>query len=206
MRPLPIAIVGSHAGTNMQAIVDACEAGRLPVRVAVVVSNNSRSGVAERAVRHGLPFVHISALTHPGEGAADRAMAEVMAEHGAELVVLAGYMKKLGPATLKRFAGRILNTHPALLPKFGGQGMYGDRVHAAVIAARETESGPTVHVVDGDYDTGPVLTQVRVPVLPDDTVETLSERVKDAERPLLVQTIGRVATGELELPTLMSLR
>lgn len=200
MRRLPIAIVGSHTGTNMQAIVDACEAGDLPVRVVVVISNNSRSGVAERAARHGLPFVHVSSATHPSSEAADRAMADALSEHGAELVVLAGYMKKLGPETLKRFAGRILNTHPALLPKFGGQGMYGDRVHAAVIEARENESGSTVHVVDGEYDTGPVLTQARVPVLPDDTVETLSERVKAAERPLLVETIGKVATGELELP------
>jgi phosphoribosylglycinamide formyltransferase-1 len=192
MGKLALGIVGSHTGTNMQAIVDACSAGRLDAQVAVVVSNNGKSGVAERAARHGLPFVHISSVTHPDPDLGDRALADALSERGAELVVLAGYMKKLGPATLERFRRRIINTHPALLPKYGGHGMYGDHVHRAVLDAGETETGVSVHFVDGDYDTGPVIAQARVPVLPGDTVETLSERVKARERNLLVETIAQL--------------
>ena len=102
-------------------------------------------------------------------------------------------MKRLGPKTLERFRNRIINTHPALLPKFGGQGYYGRRVHEAVIAAGVSESGATVHLVDGDYDTGPILAQVQVPVRPDDTVATLEERVQEAERKLIVTTLTELA-------------
>ena len=99
-------------------------------------------------------------------------------------------MKKLGPNTLEAFSGRIINTHPALLPKFGGKGYYGRKVHEAVLAAGETESGATVHLVDTDYDTGPALSQVRVPVMADDTIDKLEERVKHAEQKLLVDTLA----------------
>ena len=99
----------------------------------------------------------------------------------------------LARTVLRRYRNRILNTHPALLPNFGGQGYYGSKIHAAVIKAGETETGATVHLVDSDYDTGPILAQVRVPVLPDDTAEVLEERVKEAERKVLVSTLGELA-------------
>jgi phosphoribosylglycinamide formyltransferase-1 len=109
-------------------------------------------------------------------------------------------MKKLGPMLLERFHNRIINTHPALLPKFGGQGFYGRRVHQAVLDAGEQETGATVHLVEADYDSGPILSQVRIAVRPTDTVEELEERVKTAERKLLIATLQelaprRMATG-----------
>ena len=116
-----------------------------------------------------------------------------------DVVVLAGYMKMLGPAVLSRYDGQVLNVHPALLPKFGGKGMYGRRVHEAVLAAGESVTGATVHVVDAEYDLGPVVAQREVPVLPDDTVESLSARVLEREHELLVQTLRKVATGEIDL-------
>jgi phosphoribosylglycinamide formyltransferase-1 len=201
MSAMKIGTLASHEGTTLQAVIDACEVGQIKATPAVVISNNSKSGAARRAVSHSIPFYHLSGKTHPEPGELDRAICQALEEHEVDLVLLAGYMKKLGPLTLKRFEGRVINTHPALLPKFGGQGMYGDRVYEAVLAAGETVTGVSVHVVDAEYDTGPVVTQREVPVLPDDDVESLSERVKAQEKPLLLETIRRLADGEIKLPT-----
>lgn len=199
-RVLDLGVLASHEGTTLQAVLDACSREEIPARVRVVISNNSGSGALRRARQAGVDAVHISNRTHGGPGFADQAVAEALAERGVKLVVLAGYMRKLGPATLSAFAGRILNTHPALLPKFGGQGMYGMHVHEAVIAAHERVSGPTVHWVDANYDSGPVLAQSVVEVEPDDTPETLAGRVQQRERALLVAVIGELARGERPLP------
>jgi len=189
-----IAALASHGGSILQAVIDACESGALDARVSLVISNNSRSGAMDRARAHHIPVAHLSSQTHPDPAELDDAIEKALLGSGADWVLLTGYMKKLGPRTLERFRNRILNTHPALLPKFGGQGFYGRKVHAAVIAAGETESGATVHLVDGDYDTGPVLAQVRVPVRPGDTAEILEERVKEAERKLVVTTLEELAS------------
>ena len=109
-------------------------------------------------------------------------------------------MKRIGPCTLARFAGRIINTHPALLPKFGGTGMYGQRVHEAVLAAGETETGVSIHLVDPEYDTGPVIAQCRVPVEPGDTADSLAARVVEREHEFLVDTIAAIAEGRIHLP------
>jgi phosphoribosylglycinamide formyltransferase-1 len=190
-----IAVLASHEGTTLQAVLDACAAGRIPARVVLVISNNSDSGALRRARAAGVTALHLSGATHPGAQALDRAIRDALRESRADLVLLAGYMKRLGPITLESFHGRILNTHPALLPKFGGQGMYGMHVHQAVLAARERTSGATVHFVDANYDSGPVLAQVTVQVAPDDTPATLAARVQEAERALLVQTLGDLASG-----------
>lgn len=191
-----IAVLASHAGTVLQAIIDGCAGGTLAADVCLIISNNSGSGAAARAERHRIPFLHLSGQTHPEPAALDAAIVEALAQHRADIVFLAGYMKKLGPRTLSQYRGRILNTHPALLPKFGGQGMYGARVHAAVLAAGEPVTGVSVHHVEGEYDTGPVLAQCEVPVLPGDDVETLSARVQTRERQFVVETLDRIARGE----------
>ncbi len=183
----------------MQALFDACAAGELPARVAVVISNNGGSGALRRAREAGAAALHLSGKTHPGPGELDGAIAAALSAHGVGLVMLAGYMKKLEPVVLSRYRGRILNTHPSLLPKFGGHGMYGMHVHEAVVAAGETESGPTVHLVDEEYDTGRVLAQAKVQVLPNDTPQALAERVQARERRLIVEVMGQVARGELRL-------
>ena len=198
-RRLRLGILASHAGTTMQAIIDACLQGRIHADVSVVIGNNSRSGALARAQVHGIPTAHLSGVTHPNADARDRAILETLTCHHVDVVALAGYMKRLGPLVLSRYKGRLLNTHPALLPKFGGQGMYGDRVHEAVLAAGERISGATVHLVEGDYDTGPVLSQVKVPVLVGDTLEALRERVQAAERAHYVKVLERIASGEIEL-------
>src|SRR5262245_11476510 len=194
-----IGVLASHEGTTLQSVLDACDDGRIAGRVAVVVSNNSGSGALRRARQAGVTAAHLSSATHPDPDALDLAIRNALAAASVDLVFLAGYMKKLGPATIEAFSGRILNTHPALLPKFGGQGMYGDRVFEAVIEAGETESGVSIHLVDADFDAGRVVRQCTVPVFPGDSSETLKARVRMREREFVVETLADIARGALAL-------
>jgi phosphoribosylglycinamide formyltransferase-1 len=185
-----LSLVGSGAGSTVAAILDAVAAGRIAADPALVVSNNSGAGVLEIAARHGVPTAHLSGATHPSPDDLDAAFLAVLDEAGTDLVVLAGYMKLLGPRVLAAYAGRVVNVHPALLPAYGGRGMYGDRVHAAVLADGASVSGASVHVVTAEYDEGPVLARVEVPVLPGDDVESLRTRVQVAEKALLVEWLA----------------
>jgi phosphoribosylglycinamide formyltransferase 1 len=182
----------------MQAIIDACVAGHLDAVPCVVISNNSEAVALGRARTAGIPRYHISGKTHPEERE-DQAILRTLRAHAVDTVILAGYMKRLGPLTLDAYRGRILNIHPALLPKFGGRGMYGKRVHEAVLKAGETVTGVTVHVVDELYDHGRILAQCEVPVLAGDTVEPLAERVLRQEHRLYADTLRRIAAGEITL-------
>jgi phosphoribosylglycinamide formyltransferase 1 len=195
-----IGVLASHEGTTLQAVIDACAVGKLRAQVAVVISNNSESGAIRRARAAGIAAHHLSSGTHPDPEALDAAICDALVAHDVDIVVLAGYMKKLGAPTLARFRGRVLNTHPALLPKFGGQGMYGLHVHRAVLAARETTTGASVHVVDESYDTGPVIAQCQVPIAPGDTPEGLAARVQEQERRLLVDVLDAISDGRITLP------
>ncbi|HEY1899893.1 MAG TPA: phosphoribosylglycinamide formyltransferase [Steroidobacteraceae bacterium] len=195
-----IVVLASGEGTTLQAVLDACAEGRLPARVAGVISNNGAAGALRRAREAGVPTRHLSAATAGGPAAADQALRDALTELGAEWVLLAGYMKRLGPLTLAAYGGRIINTHPALLPEFGGQGMFGMHVHRAVLAAGRPWSGASVHWVDENYDTGAVIAQVRVPVEPGDCAESLAARVQAAERRLLIQVLTAAASGSLKLP------
>lgn len=197
--PVALGILASHGGTNLQAIIDACRAGTLDAEVRVVISNNSRAFALERARRASIPAVHLSAVTNPNADDLDRAITDTLKRRGVSLVILAGYMKLLGPRALCEYRNRVLNVHPSLLPKFGGRGMYGERVHAAVLAAGERESGVTVHIVDERYDHGPIVAQATVPALPGDSPESLAARVLEREHSLYPQTIQRIATGEIDL-------
>ena len=197
---LKLGFLASHTGSNMQAIIDACQAGTLAAEPCVVISNNSQSGARARARQRqeNIAAYHLSAQTH-GE-ALGGAILAAMQRHGVEVICLAGYMKKLGAEVLAAYEGRILNIHPSLLPKFGGQGMYGMRVHEAVLAAGERESGATIHLVDEEYDHGRVLAQEKVPVQAGDTPEALQKRVLAAEHRLYAATLARIAAGEIPIP------
>lgn len=193
MPPLRIAVLASGEGLTLQALLDAIAAGVLHAEIAVVVSNNADAGALRRARAAGIAAVHVGATAHAAADALDAALTQALQASGAALVVTAGYMKRLGPRVMAAFHRRMLNVHPSLLPKYGGQGMYDRHVHAAVLAAGERESGASVHFVEGDYDSGPIVAQARVPVLPDDTVETLAARVKVRERQLLVEVLDAYA-------------
>ncbi|WAC21296.1 phosphoribosylglycinamide formyltransferase [Luteolibacter sp. SL250] len=196
---MKIAILASHGGSNMQAVLDAIACGRLGMEPSIIISNNRKAYALERAAAAGIPHRVLNGTTHPEPADLDQAILAALRESGTDIVLLAGYMKKLGPATLSHFDGRIVNIHPSLLPKFGGQGMYGSRVHEAVLASSETETGVTIHLVDGAYDEGRILAQTPVPVLPEDTVETLAARVLEREHRFLVETLVRVSKGEIPL-------
>ena len=196
---LRIGVLASHEGTTLQSIIDACVAGRVNGRVVAVISNNSGSGAMRRAAAAGIETFHLSSATHPDADDLDAAICDVLQRARVDVVFLAGYMKRLGPRTLAAFPSRILNTHPALLPKFGGHGMYGDRVFEAVLAAGESESGASVHLVDAEYDTGAIVRQERVSVLAGDPVESLKARVQACEREAVVKTLSAIANGELVL-------
>ena len=195
-----LGFLASHNGSNMQAVIDACRSGRLTASPAVVISNNRDSGALERARNEKIPRFHLSGRIHPDPEDLDREIVDVLLEHDVNLVLLAGYMKKIGPVTLATFPGHILNIHPGLLPEYGGQGMYGRRVHEAVLAAGARETGATVHVVDAIYDNGPVLAQRKVSVKKTDTADTLARRVLAVEHELYVDTIDRIIRGEIKLP------
>ena len=192
-----IGVLASHEGTTLQAVLDACAEGRISGRVAVVISNNGGARALERARQAGVVAVHLSSHTHADADALDAAIRDALKLANVDLVFLAGYMKQLGPRVLTEFQGRILNTHPAVLPKFGGKGMHGDRVFEAVLDAGEAETGISIHHVEAQYDTGAPIAQCRVPVFREDSVETLKARVRDQEKRFVVDTLAAIAAGRL---------
>lgn len=195
-RPARLAVLASHGGSTLQGIIDACAGGELRARVVLVISNNSGSGALARAKAAGIEGQHISSAVHTGASSEDAAIANALTTASPDWVVLAGYMKQLQPETLGQWQQRMINTHPALLPKHGGRGCYGDRVHAAVLEAREPLTGVTVHRVSEGYDRGNILAQAAVPVeVGRDSIETLRSRLQAVERGLLIWTLGHCIAG-----------
>ena len=176
----------------MQAVVDACAEGRIRVQPAVLISNNRSARALQRAAAAGFPGFCLNADTHPEPEVLDRAMLDVLRGHQVDLVVLTGYLKKVGPETLAAFRRRMINIHPSLLPRYAGRGMYGLGVHEAVLAAGDAVTGVTIHFVEAEYDQGAVIAQRTVPVDPDDTPESLAARVLSVEHELLVETVGTI--------------
>jgi phosphoribosylglycinamide formyltransferase-1 len=179
-------------------MADAIAGGALAAEARLLVSNKKDCAAFAWADAKAVPRLCIP--TVPDPEAADERLAEALAAHGVELIVLSGYLRRLGPKTLGRYAGRILNIHPGPLPQFGGEGMYGARVHQAVIAAGVPQSAIVVHAVDEIYDHGPELARRSVPVLAGDTAEALEARVKALEPGFFVETLARIAAGDLPLP------
>jgi phosphoribosylglycinamide formyltransferase-1 len=188
------AVFGSGRGSNFQAILTAIDQGTVhDVTISLVLSNNSTSGILDIARAHHIPAMQFSQRSFSTEGEYVDALLGLLGRYGIDCILLAGYMKQVPPEVVARYRGRILNIHPALLPKFGGPGMYGMRVHEAVLAAGERESGATVHFVDEEYDHGAILLQDRVPVLPGDTPEQLAARVLKVEHRLFPQAVNLLA-------------
>lgn len=187
-----LGVLASGRGSNLQAILAAIDRGDLHASVVVVISNNSGSGALALARAAGIAALHISSRTHDDP---DAAILAAMRERNVDLLVFAGWMKKLDARVVAAFEGRAVNIHPAPLPRFGGQGMWGHHVHEAVLASGVKESGPTVHLVTAEYDEGPVLAHRPVPVLPDDTPDTLAARVLQAEHDLYWRAIADLIAG-----------
>jgi len=197
-RPLKLGFLASGNGSSAEAIVRAIAAGELAAEARLLVSNKRDAAALDWARSRGVASLCIPTISDPA--AADAHLAEAMADHGVELVVLSGYLRRLGPQVLTRYAGRILNIHPGPLPEFGGEGMYGARVHQAVLASGRAESAIVIHVVDEEYDHGPELARRAVPITSEDTPKSLEDRVKAAEPAFFVETLQRIASGALRLP------
>ncbi|CCE23045.1 phosphoribosylglycinamide formyltransferase [Methylotuvimicrobium alcaliphilum] len=190
---MKISFLASHGGSSARKIIETIEQGGLPgFEIGILITNNKDSAIYDWCLTHGIEVFHISSKTHSDNE--DQAIKKALQSAGTELIVLSGYMKKIGPQTLSAYSGKILNIHPSLLPKFGGRGMYGDFVHAAVLEAGETVSGATVHFVTDAYDEGPLLLQKEVPVLSGDTVESLGQRVRAIEGDLYINALKRLLT------------
>jgi phosphoribosylglycinamide formyltransferase-1 len=172
-----IGVFASGRGSNFQAILDAVDQRVLTVSVSLLICNKSDAGALEIARARNIPAVHLSQKQFPDEPSFAAAMLQHLKERNVQLIALAGYLKKIPTIVVREYRNRILNIHPALLPSFGGHGMYGHFVHEAVLASGAKFSGATVHLVDEEYDRGPIVMQKVVPVEEGDTPETLAARV-----------------------------
>lgn len=187
---LKLAVFISGGGTNLQALIDACRSGSIGAEIKAVISNNSKAYGLQRAKNAGIDTFHISKVKYPDGDKLASVTLKVMEQFEIDLIVLAGYMKLLPAVIVKKYHGRIINIHPALLPKYGGKGMYGINVHKAVIESGDRYSGATVHLVDEHYDKGVILIQRRVPVKDDDTPESLAARVLEIEHKILPMAVS----------------
>ncbi len=191
---LNVAVFGSGRGSNFQSILTALQQGRIrDVAIRLVISNSSSAGILEIARTHCIPAFHVSQKQFSSDEAFVNALLALLRDHQVNFIALAGYMKRVPTPVVGAYRGRIVNIHPALLPKFGGSGMYGTHVHEAVLAAGETESGATVHYVDEEYDHGAIILQKRVPVMAGDTPATLAARVLVVEHEIYPEALRRLA-------------
>ena len=191
---LTIAVLASGGGSNLQAIIDAIEAGRLGCKVAVVISDKAEAGALVRATKHNIQTEVITKADYPTREDYDKELTRVLKGYNVELVVLAGFMRILSPVMIDAFPMKIINIHPALLPSFPGL-----NVQKAAIEAGVKFSGCTVHFVDSGVDTGPIIIQAVVPVLDNDTIEALSERILKEEHRIYPEAVRLIAEGRLEI-------
>lgn len=200
--PLPIAVMvsGTGRGSNLGALLAACESGEIAGRIAVVIGTRADSPALERARATSVPTVVISPRKYENDEAGyGETLLRALTRREVGLICLAGYTRKLPPAVVAAYRERIMNIHPALLPLFGGKGMYKDHVHRAVLESGMKVSGCTVHLVDEQYDTGPIVVQRTVPVFDSDTPETLAARILPEEHRAYVRAVQLFADGRLRV-------
>ncbi len=198
--PLHLAVFASGSGSNLEAILQAIEDGSLVnVTVVTVISNKKEARALTRAQSRNIPTAVLSPADFVSESDYLHALEAVLHEHNVNFIALAGYLKKIPLQLVKKFNGRMLNIHPSLLPAFGGPGMYGSKIHAAAITRGVRWSGVTVHFVDEDYDTGPILLQKPVPVHQSDTPETLAQRVLAMEHHIYPEALRLFAEGRVTI-------
>jgi phosphoribosylglycinamide formyltransferase 1 len=198
-RVLPVSFLVSGEGTTLEAIAETIAGGHLAARIALVVADRPYVPAIEKARRRGLATTVIPTRGVP-EPDWTRRLSAALRDHGTELVVLAGYLSILPRSWVADWRGRVINVHPSLLPRYGGKGMYGPKVHAAVLAAGERETGATVHLVTEAVDAGPALLQARIPIEVGDTPERLRRRLHPLEVQLLTEVVRHFADGSWPLP------
>lgn len=191
-----LAFLASHNGSSALAITLACKAGKLPATPVLLIASNAKANALNWAIDEGLKT---SVINSSENSDMDQAIADSLKDNQIDLVVCSGYMKLIGPKTITAIQGKILNVHPALLPKHGGKGMYGRFVHQAVFDQKDAETGVTIHLVDGEYDHGKIIAQKKVPVASTDTVEDIENNVKTAEPDFYIETLQKILSGGITL-------
>ncbi len=194
-----IGFLASHNGSSARAITKACDEGILNASPVLLISNNADCAAFEWAKEFRLKTYCLNEKLMRGLENLDHEISNILQDHQIDLVVCSGYMKLIGPQTIRTMKGHILNVHPALLPKYGGQGMYGRKVHEAVKAAGDTQTGITIHLVDGEYDQGRIIAQNRLPVRSNDSAADIEARVKAAEPDFYIDTLRKIIEGHLTL-------
>jgi len=194
---IKIAVLVSGNGTNLQSIIDACKSGDVPGKVVLVVSSNKEAYALERARKEGIESVAVEREKFDSDENYSKEIMKYIDEKDTDLICLAGFLKKLDKVLIDKYRNRIMNIHPALLPKYGGKGMYGLKVHAAVLESGDEYTGCTVHFVDEIYDHGPVILQEMIPVEKEDTPEVLAQKVLEIEHRLYPEAIKLFESGEI---------
>lgn len=194
-----IAFLASYNGSSAHAITDACLNGDLIAAPTLLITNNAKAKALEWAENKGLRVSCLNSTTHPNPQDLDHAIAQKLRDNKINLVICSGYMKLIGEETINAVDGKILNIHPALLPKYGGQGMYGRHVHKAVKGNGDSETGATIHLVNSEYDEGRIIAQKIVPVLDSDDVDKIENNVKNCEPEFYIETIKRIINGDVIL-------
>ncbi len=196
---LRIAVFASGGGSNFGAMLKAIDKGELNAESVLLLTDRAGIGAIDKAEDRDIPVAVLPPSNFEGEGAFAEALLNTLANHQADFIALAGYLKKIPSSVVDAFKHRMVNVHPALLPAFGGKGMYGERIHEAVIEAGCRVSGVTVHLVDSDYDTGPIVLQEPVAVRQDDTARSLAARVLQAEHRVYPEALQLFAEGRVEV-------
>ena len=203
---LNIGFMASYNGSGMVSVLEAIGNDNLQINPTVLICNNKDANALKNAEKYGLATYHLSQKTHKNSDDLDEAIRTVLKKYNVDLLILSGYMKKLGPKTLSEFHYKILNIHPSLLPKFGGKGMYGDHVHAAVLEKKEKETGATVHIVTEEYDQGPIINQQKVSLTDHETVESIRTKVQQIEAHLYVDTLKGIISKNIAMPAIPALQ
>jgi phosphoribosylglycinamide formyltransferase-1 len=189
---MKISFLASHGGSAAKHIITAIREKCLDAQIGIVITNNKNSDIYHWCVDNAVEVVYLSGNTHPIEEEKDRVIHQKLLAAGTDLIVLSGYMKKIGSVTLAEYANKILNIHPSLLPRHGGKGLYGDRVHESVLKAGDEQSGATVHFINEEYDEGPIVAQKKINVVDGETVVSLKTKVQAIECELYLNSIKQI--------------
>ena len=187
-----IAVFSSGEGSTLTKIHEACQRGNLPAEILLIISNKAHSGAIERAKRHAIDSYLFDTGNNEDTIKTESDLVGLLKQSKIDWILLLGYTRKIGPKLLTAFNNRIINTHPSLLPKYGGKGFYGRKIHEAVLASGDILTGATVHLVNEEYDSGEILSQIDVPVLPNDSATTLEARVKKTEKSHLIKVLNEL--------------
>jgi phosphoribosylglycinamide formyltransferase-1 len=189
---MKISFLASHGGSAAIQIIEAIRSNDINAEIGIVVTNNKNSKIYTWCIENKVKVAHLSGKTHPDEKEKDKKIFQALSDAKTDLVVLSGYMKKIGQITLSKYNNKILNIHPSLLPKHGGKGFYGDKVHESVLKSGDKESGATVHFINEEYDEGPIILQKKIALSDSETVETLRNKIQAIEGQLYLESIKKL--------------